>query len=381
MKTGLLIFHPTVAPYRIDFFNDLSEAFRTRICLRYWNLRDQTFDYQRIYERFRFKPRYLREVLRLRGGRSLSAGYWKELDDFHPEVVLTEEFGPGTWMVLLHRFLKRRKYKVVTLCDDSYDMVAGGNDFSRLHRWARRLVVPLIDDLIVVEPRVEAWYRERFGKGFCFPIIQDGEWVRGKYAQVVERARGLLHRYGLEGKRIFLSVGRLVALKNVETVIRAFARTDGEENALVVVGDGPERDTLMRLAEGLGVEVLFTGRLEGEALWAWYVLADVFVLASVQEAFGAVTNEALLAGCIALVSRRAGSASLVEEGVNGYTFHPTDVEALARLMQNVSTFRGKRLQESGKRLRVSLRTNGMTVSYRECMDRLVAHLKSMTRHG
>ena len=147
MMTRLLIFHPTVAPYRIDFFNDLSEAFHTRICLRYWNLRDQTFDYQHIYARFRFKPHYLKEALRLRGGRSFSIGYWKQLEDFRPDVVLTEEFGLGTWMVLLHRFLRRRKYKVVTLCDDSFNMVAEANDFSRIHRWSRRMVTPWIDNL------------------------------------------------------------------------------------------------------------------------------------------------------------------------------------------------------------------------------------------
>lgn len=55
-QTKLLIFHPTIAPYRIDLFNDLSKAFQTRICLRYWNLRDQTFDYQKIYTRFQFRP-------------------------------------------------------------------------------------------------------------------------------------------------------------------------------------------------------------------------------------------------------------------------------------------------------------------------------------
>lgn len=371
--TRLLIFHPTVAPYRIDFFNDLSEAFRTRICLRYWNLRDQTFDYQHIYSRFRFKPHYLKEALRLRGGRSFSVGYWKQLDDFRPDVVLTEEFGLGTWMVLLHRFLRRRKYKVVTLCDDSYNMVAEANDFSRIHRWSRRMVTPWIDNLIVVEPKVEGWYRERYGKGFCFPIIQDEDWMRSQYAKVVERSRGLQTRYALQGKCVFLFVGRLVALKNVETIIRAFARMNPQENALVIVGDGPEKDNLMHLSDTLNVQALFIGRQEGDALKALYVLADVFVLASVQEAFGAVTNEALLAGCMALISRKAGSSSLIEEGMNGFTFEPTDVETLARLMQNVSAM-------IGKREGVCLKPNRMSVSYRECMDKLVHFLASSAGH-
>ena len=169
-QTKLLIFHPTIAPYRIDLFNDLSKAFQTRICLRYWNLRDQTFDYQKIYTRFQFRPVYLKELFRFRG-RSFSWGYWKQLNDYQPDLVLTEEFGLGTIRVLLHRYWKRRKYKVVTLCDDSYDMIVGKNDFSWWHRMARRYIAPRLDDIIVVNPQVRDWYQEHYGKGYFLPII------------------------------------------------------------------------------------------------------------------------------------------------------------------------------------------------------------------
>ena len=371
--TGLLIFHPTVAPYRIDFFNALNDAFRTRICLRYWNLRDQTFDYDKLYARFRFHPFYLKELFRL-GGRSFSVGYWKHLDEFRPDVVLTEEFSLGTLMVLLHRFFKRRRYRVVSLCDDSYPMVADGEEFSRWHRWARRLLAPKVDDIVVVEPRVEAWYRANYGKGFYFPIIQDEKSVRKRYAEVMDRSRELRHKHRMTGKNVFLFVGRLVALKNVKTILYAFARMNQRENMLVIVGEGPEKDDLMRLADGLQLNILFTGRLEGDALFAWYVLADVFVLASVQEAFGAVTNEALLAGCKVLVSRKAGSSCLVREGVNGFTFEPTDVDTLAQLMQIVSAKKENREGENKNREGDFLKPNRMLVSFSECMDRLVSFL-------
>ena len=124
------------------------------------------------------------------------------------------------------------------------------------------------------------------------------------------------------------------------------------------------------MAEELGTDVLFTGRQEGEALNVWYDLADTLILASYREAFGAVTNEALLAGCYVLVSNRAGSACLVEEGVNGYTFSPTNEKELAEKMMKVSD------------LPVVYETNGlkknlMRLSYKGCMRRLVGHLKHL----
>jgi len=59
--------------------------------------------------------------------------------------------------------------------------------------------------------------------------------------------------------------------------------------------------------------------------------------------------------------------------MNGFTFEPTDVETLARLMQNVSAM-------IEKREGVCLKPNRMSVSYRECMDKLVRFLASSASH-
>ena len=368
----LLVFHPTIAPYRIDFFNDLAHSFQTRICLRYWNLRDQTFEYEKIYSRFLFKPVYLKELFKF-WGRSFEAGYWKNLDEFQPDIVLTEEFGVGTMLVLLHRFFKRKKYKVITLCDDSYDMVAGKNEFSALHRWARKWMAPCLDDIIVIEPRTRKWYECKYGKGYFFPIIKREEAARMDYLSVLDWSREIRRKCSLENKRIFLFVGRLVALKNVSSIIRSFAALDQKGNKLVIVGEGPEKEHLKLLAEELQINVLFTGRLEGDALNVWYDLADTLILASTQEAFGAVTNEALLAGCHVLVSNRAGSACLVEEGVNGYTFNPLNVKELSEKMKKVLCLPVSYDADGMKK-------NLMFLSYQVCMRQLVNYLKCLA-HG
>lgn len=66
----------------------------------------------------------------------------------------------------------------------------------------------------------------------------------------------------------------------------------------------------------------------GHELYAWYNIAQLFVLASWQEAFGAVTNEALQGGCRCLISELAGSQCLIKEGINGCTFNPHDQKHL-----------------------------------------------------
>lgn len=366
MKKKLLIFHPTIAPYRIDFFNDLYRAFDTRVCLQYWNLRDQTFDYEKIYAQFAFKPYYLKEVLKC-GARSIWGGIWKHLDEFQPDVVLVSEYGISALMVLLHRFFKRKQYKVVSICDDSYNMLADKNEFSALHRMARRIVVPKLDDLVLVEPKAAAWYQQYYGKGFCFPIIKKEEIACADYARVMEQSVQLREMYELEDKKVFLFVGRLVDLKNVDTAIRAFSRLDQSKHAFVVVGDGPKREEWEALAREFNANVLFMGRLEGDVLNAWYNVADIFVLPSYLEPFGAVTNEALLAGCFVLVSNKAGSSCLVEEGVNGYTFSPMNVDDLSERMTEASAFTHEFDANN-------MRQSRMSVSYDSYMRNLVEKL-------
>ena len=62
-------------------------------------------------------------------------------------------------------------------------------------------------------------------------------------------------------------------------------------------------------------------------------LGDVFVLPSKYEPFGAVVNEALLAGCYVLCSLAAGASCLIEDGVNGNVFSPDSLQELVSLLK------------------------------------------------
>ena len=59
MKQKVLIFHPTVAPYRIDLFNFLSNKFDAKVCLFLRNLISQVFDYSKIEKQLEFSPMFI----------------------------------------------------------------------------------------------------------------------------------------------------------------------------------------------------------------------------------------------------------------------------------------------------------------------------------
>lgn len=368
MKPRLLIFHRTIAPYRIDTFNSLSEVFKTRVCLQYKNLLNQQFDYDKILSQFDFTPIYLQKLIMLKN-TIISHGYWKQLNEFQPDVVLVSEFGLDCIATLLHKWIWRKKYKVVSVCDDSYNMVAENNDFSSLHHRLRQWIVPKLDELILVEPKVTAWYQKQYGKGVWFPIIKNDDEARKTYERLLPLSRNTTEVYELKNKRVFLFVGRLVKIKNVETIIKAFIALDENKTALVIVGDGPERSRLANMAIN-NKNIFFIGRLEGDQLYQWYNIASVFVLPSIVEPFGAVTNEALLAGCKCLISNRAGSQCLINEGQNGYIIAPKDVDGLTAKMKQII---GECLSVEND----ALRPSQMPFTYRQSMSKLIQHLNDI----
>ena len=55
-EVKMLVFHPVIAPYRIDFFNELYSQLGAEVCLFYRNLSSQKFDYEKIEKQFLFNP-------------------------------------------------------------------------------------------------------------------------------------------------------------------------------------------------------------------------------------------------------------------------------------------------------------------------------------
>lgn len=151
----------------------------------------------------------------------------------------------------------------------------------------------------------------------------------------------------------FLYVGRFSSEKNLPVLLRAYRiYRDANETrwGLVLVGDGPQRQELLNIAQVEGLnEVIWPGFTHIQELSTYYALADCFVLSSAKDSWGLVVNEAMASGLPVLVSNGCGcSPNLVHEGRNGFTFDPNDPSQLAGLMTKISTLSPARLDEMGQ---------------------------------
>ena len=149
----------------------------------------------------------------------------------------------------------------------------------------------------------------------------------------VDTAR-LAPRAAGEAEKIVLHVARLVEVKGTQYLIRAFARL-APGHRLVIIGEGPLRGGLEKLAGELGVRAEFLGAMAHEAVLGWMRRAAVLVLPSVrtssgrEEGLGMVTLEAAALGVPVIGADAGGIGEAVADGESGFLVPARDPEALA----------------------------------------------------
>lgn len=361
-----LFFRTNVAPYRIDTYNALHDELDFELYFLYDYDPSQSYDMGKLYEQCTFTPHICKSVNILKHKYKFVREVGKLIKQNDPDIIIVPEFKILCLQILMYKWIHRSRFKVISMCDDSYDMVSNDHDFSLLHKLARKLAVPRLDDLLLVDSKVVVWYKEHFGKGIWLPIIRDDRKESKNYERVIPISTQLQERFELKGQRVLLYVGRLVAVKNIKRVIESLNHCK-EAFTFVIVGSGEEKESLRSAATNCTHKVIFAGRYEGDEVRAWYNLADVFILPSTKEAYGAVTNEALLAGCRCAISNRCGSTCLIDQS-NGLTFDPMDVNSIAGTLD--SLFSGVEAANS-----ICRKNNLMSFSFKDTINCLKQSLK------
>lgn len=134
---------------------------------------------------------------------------------------------------------------------------------------------------------------------------------------------------------VFGNLGRLVKNKDQETLIQAFAQIKPvcPKARLVIIGAGELEPRLKQLIDSYGLQdsVLLTGFLSDG--FRYMKAFDGFVLSSIQEAFGRVLLEAMIAKLPIIATRVNGIPEVVDEG--GMLVEPKNINAMAAAMQKL----------------------------------------------
>jgi glycosyltransferase involved in cell wall biosynthesis len=223
----------------------------------------------------------------------------------------------------------------------------------RLYRTIERRLAPVADALVTVSPEVRDELVEiGIAPATRFAVVRLGielsERVGGEGAGAARRAD-----LGVPADRLLIGwVGRMTAVKQAGDVLATVRRLRerGCDAALVMVGDGPDREPLERRARELGLDegVFFVGFQED--VGPWFHAFDVLLLPSRSEGTPVSAIESLAAGKPVVATRVGGVADVVHEGEDGFLVGFGDTCAAADALQRLAADAPLRRQlgESGR---------------------------------
>jgi asparagine synthase (glutamine-hydrolysing) len=191
---------------------------------------------------------------------------------------------------------------------------------------------PTISISDVTLRRYRAWSGSASGRAAILPnAIHLADYAPGA------KPAYLLDRYGLHGRKILLTFGRMDSFeryKGFDEVLDVLPRLleAQPDLAYVLAGDGSDQARLIAKAQhlGLGEVVVFTGRVPEHEKADHFRLADAYAMPSRGEGFGFVVLEALACGVPVVASTQDGTREATRSGLLGRLADPDDLEGLAR---------------------------------------------------
>ena len=186
------------------------------------------------------------------------------------------------------------------------------------------------DALIAISGLVARNYEGRFPGGKIF-LVYDGVDVRKMYRKD--------HRLFRASKTSLLVVGGVREHKRQMDVVQAVETLvhKGIDVGLTIVGDDdtPYAENIKDyiLKKDLGNHVVFRGETSDVA--SCLAQSDISVTSSQFEGFGRATAEAMLAGCVAVVSNSGANQEIVTDGETGYVYELGDPAALAVAIKRI----------------------------------------------
>jgi len=212
--------------------------------------------------------------------------------------------------------------------------IHGFEKYFGLRKLLAKFVIPRASSIRVVSQRLKKEIINNFG------VNEDKIVVAPIYVEVPAYAKASAGRESQNEKFIFLTVGRLVPVKNITLQIKAMAEVikKHSEAKLWIAGEGSERKKLEKMVDflNLGNGVKFFGWQND--LRDFYAQADAFVLTSNYEGWGLAVVEAASAGLPIIMTKVGCAEEVIKDKASGLIIGVKDdvglVEAMLKIIED-----------------------------------------------
>lgn len=165
-----------------------------------------------------------------------------------------------------------------------------------------------------------------------------------------DEIKTLSKKYNLKGLT-FVYVGRIIPLKGIMELLRAWKEADLKDATLMMVGNGNQRQEAEQFIKNNGVaNVVFTGAVNYDDLGPYYKAADCFIIPTLEDNWSLVVPEAMAAGLPIVCSIYNGCHPELVKPENGWTFDPLNIDNTVKTLKEISASRD-RLKAMGEESR------------------------------
>ncbi len=258
------------------------------------------------YGRFFLKERvfkYRNQVLR---HVHFNPEVWSVLNSLDPNMVITNGYNPTHLLAFLWCIFKRKKHIAMT---DGW--LTFESNLTIFHRIIRRIVLRRSSAFIgASEASLELFKAYGALPGACFRshLCADNESFDGRKGYS-ERTYDIMYCGQLTKTKNMAFFGKVcIELSKTKRDIR-----------ILICGNGPERDSLLRELQKGGVEYFYPGFVSTEQLPSYYESARILLFPTLIECWGVVVNEACAAGTVVVSSKfTAAVPELIENKITGF---------------------------------------------------------------
>ncbi len=334
MKPKAVVFYTYLPPWRIDVFNEMGKYYDLTIVFLNANAVGFTYDRQLLLDKLNVNSIFIDNGF-IVGSKPFRFGIYKLLKRLMPDIVFSHEYSPTSLYISFLLKLNLLSFRYIITTSDNLLMAQSVKGIKSI---ARAYILKSANGIIVYSESVKQWYKQKFPtlKIEICPNIQNPASLlqyKPEFKLIIDKHK---KKFNIFDTNIILYTGRLEKVKGLYLLLNAFSKSNNIDFKLVIVGDGNEKAELIKLSNTLNLKdkVIFAGYYDLSELYAWYEMANFFILPSIFEPFGAVVNESLVFGCPVLASKYIGALDYIEENQNGFVFDPLNETEFINTLNN-----------------------------------------------
>lgn len=293
-------------------------------------------------------------------------------------VVCIGELVAGSWLGLALRKLYKVKL-IVYVHGEEITTVTGG----RFYGNKRRAYLHAADKIVAVSSfTCDALTRLMDVPPESIVLIQNG--VDTARFTPGPRDPALVARHGLAGKKVVVTVGRMVARKGIDKAVLAMAQVlrRRQDVHYLIVGDGDLRADIEQsiVREGMGEHITVVGKVSDAELLAYLRLCDLFLMPNRTlpdgdtEGFGLVFREANACRKPVIGGRAGGVVEAVKDGESGLLVDGNDVDEIAAAVERIlgDDALAARLAATGLQLALDNNTTAVARQFVKTCERVLS---------